>query len=108
MSNSAIVRAAAGLMVGFLAMAGSAQADGPLSNVNHIVIIMQENHSFDNYFGVLPYAVGGPYHAGPCAPTDHTCVDGLTCTRMGSSYTCTNSNLDDDASVPTAFHDADY
>jgi phospholipase C len=31
-----------------------AQADGPLKKVKHIIIVMQENHSFDNYFGVLP------------------------------------------------------
>lgn len=28
-------------------------ADGNLQKVNHIIIVMQENHSFDNYFGVL-------------------------------------------------------
>ena len=26
-------------------------ADGNLHNVKHIIVIMQENHSFDNYFG---------------------------------------------------------
>ena len=31
-----------------------AHADGPLHKVKHIIIVMQENHSFDNYFGVLP------------------------------------------------------
>ena len=31
-----------------------ARADGNLNAVNHIIIMMQENHSFDNYFGVLP------------------------------------------------------
>ena len=40
--------------------ASSARADGDLSKVNHIIIVMQENHSFDNYFGVLPYASGTP------------------------------------------------
>ena len=28
-----------------------ASADGNLKKVNHIIIVMQENHSFDNYFG---------------------------------------------------------
>ena len=36
-------------------------ADGHLHKVKHIIIVMQENHSFDNYFGVLPYAMGTPY-----------------------------------------------
>jgi phospholipase C len=95
--------------VAVLARAGTARADGTLSNVNHVVIIMMENHSFDNYFGALPYAAGAPYHAGPCLGTDHTCVDGLSCTRDGmGNYTCTNSNLDDDNTHPTAFHEASY
>jgi hypothetical protein len=29
------------------------QADGNLNRVNHIIVVMQENHSFDNYFGAL-------------------------------------------------------
>src|SRR5262249_51768112 len=58
--------------------------------------------------GALPYAVGGPYHGGPCTAGDHTCVDGLSCTRTMSGYTCSNSNPDDDMSTVTAFHDASY
>jgi Phosphoesterase family len=41
-----------------------AWAQSGLDQVNHIVIVMQENHSFDNYFGVLPLATGTPYHPG--------------------------------------------
>jgi len=110
MSSSSIGRlTAAAVLALLIAMGGVARADGPIGAVNHIVIVMQENHSFDNYFGALPYALGGPYHSGhPCAANDHTCVDGLDCLRAGSNYTCTNSNLDDDNSHPTAFHDADY
>ena len=32
---------------------------------DHVVIVMQENHSFDNYFGMLPVkrpAAGGRFH----------------------------------------------
>ena len=50
-----------------------------IHKIQHVIVIMQENHSFDNYFGVLPYVSGSPYHPGPCAKTDHQCVDGLTC-----------------------------
>src|SRR5579862_4854907 len=73
-------------------------ADGNLQKVNHIIIVMQENHSFDNYFGVLPYAPGTPYHAssGPCSTTDHKCVDGLACKTKNGVLVCSNSNLDDD------------
>ena len=86
-----------------------AHADGNLHNVKHIIIIMQENHSFDNYFGALPYAPDGPYHSGPCAANDHSCVDGLSCTvGDGGALTCSNSNVDDDESTVYSFHDSDY
>ena len=64
---------------------GGSEAPAPapnatgLAKVRDIVIVMQENHSFDNYLGALPYAPGSPYHSGPCDPNDHRCVDGLTC-----------------------------
>jgi len=32
--------------------------NSPLSKVQHIVVIMQENHSFDNYFALFPNANG--------------------------------------------------
>src|SRR5262249_739 len=83
-------------------------AEGDLHKVNHIIVIMQENHSFDDYFGALAYAPGSPYHQanGSCLPSDHKCVDGLSCTPDSSgNLTCTNSNLDDDGSTVVAFHD---
>lgn len=92
-----------------LGTASLAFADGNLNNVQHVVIVMQENHSFDNYFGVLPYAPGSPYHNGngTCSSADHTCVDGLTCSFDSSSnLNCANSNLDDDGSTVVAFHNS--
>ena len=106
-----VLAATAATLALLVATGGSVRADGNLHNVNHIIIVMQENHSFDNYFGVLPYASGTPYHGGggKCAPYDHTCVDGLSCTRdSAGNYTCTNSNVDDDTSTVFAFHDAKY
>src|SRR5215472_13442337 len=90
-------------------LVATARADGNVHNVNHVIIIMQENHSFDNYLGALPYAPGSPYHGGACMNSDHSCVDGLTCAvdALGT-FTCTNSNLDDDGSIVTAFHDPRY
>jgi phospholipase C len=82
------------------------RADGDLHRVKHIIVVMQENHSFDNYLGVLPYVSGTPYHPGPCTDSDHSCVDGLQCTKgANGSLTCTNSNLDDDGNTVTAFHE---
>src|ERR1700688_142553 len=68
------------LILGLLAVA-PAKADGNLKKVKHVVVIMQENHSFDNYFGALAYAPGSPYHSGlfGCRNGDHSCVDGLAC-----------------------------
>jgi phospholipase C len=90
--------------------ASLAHADGHLHKVKHIIIVMQENHSFDNYFGVLPYAVGTPYERGPCAPDNHACVDGLSCKRHPATgaYRCRNFNRDDDGSKVFAFHGTDY
>lgn len=90
------------------ALSQPAWADGNLQNVNHIIIVMQENHSFDNYFGVLPYAPGSPYHNGYgfCASGDHRCVDGLACLgAIAGNLNCFNANLDDNGSVVRAFHE---
>jgi phospholipase C len=85
-----------------------ALGDGNLAKVNHIIIVMQENHSYDNYFGALAYAPEGPYHNGngPCSSEDHRCVDGLICSVGSSgSLSCLNSNPDDDGSIVKAFHE---
>jgi phospholipase C len=77
-----------------------------LQKVNHVIVMMQENHSFDNYLGALPYAPGSPYHPGPCVAGDNKCVDGLTCTASGGSLVCSNSNPETDGSpAVSAFHD---
>ncbi len=108
-----------------------ALADGDLQNLKHIIIVMQENHSFDNYFGALGYVPGGPYHSASkfdrdrgdegragddddrardgaegCSADDHRCVDGLTCKINASGdFECLNSNVDGDGSIVVAFHD---
>jgi len=78
-----------------------------LARVRHIIVLMQENRSFDNYFGALPYAPGSPYHAGVCASTDNSCVNALTCSvDLSGNITCSNSNPEADGSpAVTAFHD---
>ncbi len=104
------------LMSLFLIGSQSAHADGDLHKVNHIIVIMQENHSFDNYFGALAYAPGSPYH-GPglfpdllglgCRPHDHQCVDGLSCVKKSDgTLKCFNSNADDSGPKVAAFHDS--
>jgi phospholipase C len=80
-----------------------------LKKANHIIIVMQENRSFDNYFGALPYAPGTPYHSPSgtdgCDPNDHRCVDGLSCLPDATgALHCFNSNLDDNGSQPFPSH----
>src|SRR5262245_66525798 len=74
----------------------TARADGNLNNVNHIIIVMQENHSYDNYFGVLGYVPNSPYHntrrRKGCDPLDSTCVDGLSCKEKLGALICRNPN----------------
>ena len=51
---------AAALLAAALGGAGPVRADGDIKKVKHVVILMQENHSFDNYFGALAFAPGSP------------------------------------------------
>jgi phospholipase C len=54
---------------------GAASLDG-IHKIQHVIIIMQENRSFDSYFGTYPHADGIPGldgHPGkvPCIPDPH-------------------------------------
>jgi phospholipase C len=71
-------------------------------------MVMQENHSFDHDFGMLPLATGTLYYLGPCVVDDHQCVDGLSCQRdlHTGVYTCQNANLGVDGPV-VSFHATD-
>jgi phospholipase C len=64
----ALVAAVAVLLVpvGVPAAAGAPAAAEPRTPIRHLVMLMQENHSFDNYFGTYPGADGIP--AGVCMP----------------------------------------
>jgi phospholipase C len=56
--------AVAALAVG----AGSASARTPRTPIHHFITLMQENHTFDNYFGTYPGVDGIP--PGACMPID--------------------------------------
>ena len=59
----------AALLALILALAGAAPAAAgsrPTTPIQHFVVLMQENHSFDNYFGTYPGADGIP--KGTCMP----------------------------------------
>jgi len=60
-------------------------ADGDINKVNHVIVLMQQGHSFDNYFGALAYAPGSAYHNGngACDPNDRQ--SDLCAGRVGKS-----------------------
>jgi phospholipase C len=58
----------------------------PATPIKHFIFLMQENHSFDNYFGTYPGADGIP--AGTCMPVDLTNQTSTECIEpfhIGSS-----------------------
>ena len=46
----------------------SQAANNPNTPIEHIIVLMQENHTFDNYFGTCPGADGFP--EGTCVPVN--------------------------------------
>jgi phospholipase C len=63
--TSVAALAAIGGALGLASPARAAPIDG-IHNIQHVVMIMQENRSFDSYFGTYPGANGIP--AGTCVP----------------------------------------
>src|SRR4051794_33441394 len=53
----------------------SAQSNTGLHKIKHVIVIMQENRSFDSYFGTFPGAAGIP--PGACNPH----ANGPTCVK---------------------------
>jgi phospholipase C len=67
------------LLLAVTASAPAANAASGIQKIKHVVIIMQENRSFDSYFGTYPGADGIPMRKGkPIAcipdPLRHSCV----------------------------------
>jgi phospholipase C len=64
------VRLAPILAGGFLLLAPAASAaeHAPRTPIRHVITVMQENHSFDNYFGTYPGTYGLPRKV--CMPRD--------------------------------------
>src|SRR5581483_1547704 len=70
--TGAVLLAAAGTAAAFAGSAGPPLRG--IHKIRHVVVIMQENRSFDSYFGTFPGANGIP--AGACIPdpVNATCV----------------------------------
>ena len=75
-----VLAASGGVGVGYVthaqqASAQSAGSTGDIHTIKHVIIIMQENRSFDSYFGTYPGADGIPMKNGVptvCAPDPRT------------------------------------
>ena len=77
---AAVMAVPGGALIGPAIAAPDALAAQGIHKIKHVVIIMQENRSFDSYFGTYPGADGIPGLAGnpgpvPCVPDPvrHTC-----------------------------------
>jgi len=65
---AAVLAAGGGWSMPAAAAGGSPEA--PATPIHHFVILLQENHTFDNYFGTYPGAEGIPKNT--CVPADPT------------------------------------
>ncbi|MGA9718934.1 MAG: alkaline phosphatase family protein [Acidobacteriaceae bacterium] len=68
-------------------------SSGGLQSINHVIFMLQENHSFDNYFGMLnPYRVSNGWNVGD---------DGQVYTVDGIDNKLNTSNVNDEGvSIP--------
>jgi len=72
-------------------------AAGSSNLVNHVIFLMQENRTFDSYFGMLnPYRVANHFNVGDDGNTYN--VDGI------DDKLTTTSNVDDEGASFTLFH----
>lgn len=74
----ALAATVAAVLVAALAPAAVAAGPRPTTPIEHFVVLMQENHSFDNYFGTFPGANGIP--KGTCMPVSRS-RPGAPCVR---------------------------
>jgi phospholipase C len=96
-----------GLAAALVGPAAGAPSNGRgLDRLQHIIVIFQENRSFDHYFGALPYAPVSPYRASrTCGADDHACVDGLDCTAdSAGALACADWNAHADGRRVFAYH----
>jgi len=70
----ALVLLMAGGLTAHSATQASPSRDDGIHKIKHVVVIMQENRSFDSYFGTYPGADGIPANVCVPDPQTHTCV----------------------------------
>jgi phospholipase C len=79
---------------------------GDIHNIQHVIIIMQENRSFDSYFGTYPGADGIPDGVcvpdpatGDCVAPYHTHMD----RNLGAGHSAANARTDIDGGAMDGF-----
>jgi phospholipase C len=96
---TAVILSAAGV-TGALASQGSSTnvqdggGSGTATPIKHLVVIFDENISFDHYFGTYPYAAntdGSPFHARPGTPTVNGLSNQLTASGQPTGPLLTNN-----------------
>src|SRR5438477_10504899 len=97
---------AAGMAASPAAVADGSDGQAEIHKIKHVVVIMQENRSFDSYFGTYPGADGIPGLAGnpgsvPCVP------DPLTGGQSCSFHDSVNANYGGPHLSPAAQADLD-
>jgi phospholipase C len=89
-------------------LAGNGGEAATTTPIKHVVVIFQENVSFDHYFGTYPYATnpaGEPsFHASPDTPT----VNGLTTGLLTSNPNLANPTRLDRSQALTCDQDHGY
>jgi phospholipase C len=92
--NFVAAAATAALLPGTLAAAvspaqpGNSDAAHPATPIRHLIVLFQENVSFDHYFGTYPHAAnsdGHPFHAKPGTPRVNG-LAGALLTRNPNEY----------------------
>jgi phospholipase C len=78
MKRARFAAMAAMLATPFVACPPAVASQAPTTPIRHFVVLMQENHTFDNYFGTYPGVDGVP--KGTCIPV-HPADDRLPCVR---------------------------
>jgi len=66
--------AAAAVIATVVVLNAPSHGSGDIHRIRHVVVIMQENRSFDSYFGTYPGADGIPKDVCVADPRRHTCV----------------------------------
>jgi phospholipase C len=73
------------------AHAGSSGGGDSTTPIKHLVVLFQENVSFDHYFGTYPHAANPAsepaFHAAPGTPTRRTLFHRLITRRGARTYT---------------------